>query len=432
MTGQFDPGLPLMQGADLAGKVVLVRVDHNVVKKGRIRDPYRIDATLGTLYAIAERGGRAILMTHVGRPRDKKTGEIEVEAGSGVQPVADYLERRLCTRFVVPGMEAGRTGIEQVDDSVRGLVEDLRQRRIGGIYLPNTRWFAGEEDKGEKRDRLAAQLAGLADVFVNDAFGSWQPHASTVGVTLHLPSYAGPLMQREIAGLARVLEPERPFLAVVAGAKYDTKIGPITALYDKVDRMILGGVVYNTYLCAKYGVRIRGVEQGDVDLARELVRRDAVEGKIVELPHVVESDSLEERMEGGFRTLAVADMARGVEYGYVLDVAPESFEDEEVDRVLSFSKTIFANAVMGYTPNFWEGSAALFDAIGANTGAMKLLGGGDTLEELRTLCPGTYLGALDDPTYYFFTGGGTVLKAIEEGSAYGLPTIKALMESARA
>jgi phosphoglycerate kinase len=427
---KFDPRLPLVQDADLEGKVVLVRVDHNVVKKGAIKDPYRIDATLGTLYSIAERGGRMILMSHVGRPRDKKTGHIRTGGETSVRAIVDYLERKLCTSFAIPELDAHpERGITSIDDSVKKLVKDLKKRNIGGIYLPNTRWFEGEESGGEASDLLARQLAGLADVFVNDAFGSWQPHASTHHVTTRLPSFTGPLMQKEIENLGRVLEPERPFTAVIAGSKYDTKIGPLKEIYKKVDRLILGGVIYNAYLCAKYGIFVQGVDPSDVDLALELVEIDRHEGKIVELPHVVESDSLDERLEGGFRTLSTSDMSEGLECGYILDVAPESFDDEHVMRALTFAKTIFVNAVMGYTPRFWEGSEALYRTLAESDGAMRLMGGGDTLQEFRTLCPGAYMSALDDRGFYFFTGGGTVLKAIEQGSAYGLPTVAALIDN---
>ncbi|MFH1998287.1 MAG: phosphoglycerate kinase, partial [Planctomycetota bacterium] len=230
---EIDPRLPLLQDADIMDKIVLVRVDHNVVKKGMIHDPYRIDATLGTLYNIVERGGRLILMSHVGRPRNKKTGEIEITEDTSIAPVADYLERKLHTRFVTPDFpsEPG-IGIEAITTAINWHIRDLRERRIGGIYLPNTRWFRGEEEKGERRDRLARQLGGLADVYVNDAFGSWQPHASTFDLTKHLPSFAGFLMQKELRNLKSVLTPKRPFIAVVAGSKYDTKIGPLSAIYE--------------------------------------------------------------------------------------------------------------------------------------------------------------------------------------------------------
>ncbi len=426
----LDPRLPLMQEADLRDKVVLLRVDHNVVKKGLIRDPYRIEQTFGTLYNIVERGGRPILMTHVGRPKDKKTGEITCTPDSAVEPIVSYLEQKLHTSFHIPSFPAeGTKGIPHLDTSINLAIKELRGRKTGGIYLPNTRWFQGEESKGPEREAFARQLAGLADVYINDAFGSWQSHASTVDITRYLPSYAGFLMQKEISNLDRVLNPDRPFLAVVAGAKYDTKIGPLTKLYEKVDHLILGGVIYNTYLAAKGGVTMAGVSDSDVQAAQTLVTMDAREKKIVELPQVVESQSLEPPFQGKTRTLPINELKPGQRYGYLLDIAPESFEDPRVKEVLLAAKTIFVNAVMGFTPHFTEGSKALDQAIDKNRTAYKMYGGGDTLQEFKDLNPGLYLSVIDNTQYYFFTGGGSVLTAIETGTPYGLKPVQALMEN---
>ena len=426
----LDPALPVIQEADLEDKIVLVRVDHNVVKKGIVRDPYRIEQTFGTLYNIVERGGRPILMTHVGRPRDKKTGAIFCSPDNGVEPIVRYLEQKLHTKLFIPDFPVeGPKGITHIDTSVNLAIKDLRHRRIGGIYLPNTRWFQGEEGQPPEREAFAKQLAGLADVFVNDAFGSWQAHASTYDITKYLPSYAGFLMQKEIANLDRVLNPERPFLAVVAGAKFDTKIGPLNKIYEKVDHLILGGVIYNTYLAAKWGVQIAGVSEKDVLTAKELVALDQKAKKIVELPLVVESETMEGPFEGKFRTVSIKDFKAGDRYGYLLDIASPSFEAPEVKEVLSQAKTIFVNAVMGYTPYFTEGSKALDQSIDQNQTAYKMYGGGDTLQEFKDLNPGLYLSVIDNTRYYFFTGGGTVLTAIEEGTPYRLKTIQALIEN---
>ncbi|MBI5188181.1 MAG: phosphoglycerate kinase [Nitrospirae bacterium] len=426
----LDPGLPLIQNADLNGKVILVRFDHNVVKDGEIRDPYRIDRTLGTLYNIVERGGRPILMTHIGRPKDKKTGEIKCKLGESVEPIVEYLEHKLHTKFHIPRFNTDpKLGIIGIDTSINLYIRNLKERRIGGIYLPNTRWFQGEEATGEARENFAIQLAGLADIFINDAFGSWQPHASTYDITKHLPSYAGFLMQQEITNLSSVINPQRPFVAVVAGAKYDTKIKPLYAIYEKVDRLILGGVIYNTFLCAKYRISIEGVSEKDIIAARDLVEKDRVSQKIVELPYIVESDTIEGRIEGKYRTISIKDFREGRRYGYILDIDPESFEDRSVLESVSGARTIFVNAVMGFTPHFTSGSAALDSTIDRNRTAIKMYGGGDTLQEFKNLCPGLYLSVLDNTQYYFFTGGGAVLTAIEQGSPYGLKPVQALMEN---
>src|SRR4030042_20498 len=406
---KLDTRPPLIQSAELNGKVVLVRFDHNVVKDGVIRDLYRIDRTFGTLYNIVERGGRPILMTHVGRPRDKKTGEISCKPGESVEPIVEYLEHKLHTRFHIPEFSIdSRFGILGLDTSINLAIRNLGERKIGGIYLPNTRWFQGEEAEGGGRDKFAHQLAGLADVFINDAFGSWQPHASTYDITKYLPSYAGFLMQQEIINLNSVINPQRPFLAVVAGAKYDTKIKPLYAIYDKVDRLILGGVIYNTFLCAKYGINIEGIPEKDIIAAKDFVEKDEANKKIIELPYIVESEIMDAKIEDKYRTISIKDFKEGKNYGYILDIDPESFKDPIVLESISTAKTIFVNAVMGHTPHFAEGSKALDSTIDQNMIAIKMHGGGDTLQEFKNLCPGLYLSVLENAQYYFFTGGGTV------------------------
>ena len=266
-------------------------------------------------------------------------------------------------------------------------------------------------------------------MFVYDAFGSWQPHASTFDVTHYLPSFAGSLLQKELIHLEQVLEPERPFVAVVAGAKYDTKIGPLNKIYQKVDKLILGGVIYNAFLCAKYGIRIQGVSDTDIQAAGALVEQDREAGKIVELPFLVESDKLEERVEGSYRTRNLRDLKEGDSLGYVLDIDPRSFDEPGIREAFLSARTIFTNAVMGYTPRFFEGTEKMDRTIALNPKAQKLFGGGDTLQELKNLTPGLYMAAMDDPMYYFFTGGGSVLKAIEEGTPYGLAPVKALLDN---
>ncbi len=427
---ELNPDLPLLQDAELKDKLVLVRVDHNVVKKGKIKDPFRIDATLPTLYRIVEQGGRPILMTHVGRPRDKKSGKITEDGRASVQPIVDYLERKLAVRFVVPRVQTeGDLGIREMDKSIQKDLRRLKERRVPGIYLPNTRCFQGEEGKGELKGRFASQLASLADVYVNDAFGSWQSHASTLDITRHLPSFAGLLMQKELCNLEQAMNPERPFLSVVAGAKYDTKIGPLRRIHERVDHLILGGVIYNAYLCAKYGVHVEGVGEADVKAAEELVTLDRDTKKILQLPGLIESDGPDAMVDGKHRTRWIRDFRAGQRYGFFLDAAPASFDDPDVKRVISSARTIFVNAVMGFVPHFTAGTERLNREISGNLHSRKLFGGGDTLQELKNLNPGLYLEALDDPSYYYFTGGGTVLKAMEEGSPYALGPVDALLKN---
>jgi phosphoglycerate kinase len=422
--------IPLIKDADLKDKIVLVRVDHNVVKKGVIHDPYRIDATIGTLYHINARGGKVILMTHVGRPKDKKTGDIDINDDTSVQPIVDYLQKKLHITMKIPEFYRDeKRGYIGIETSINHLIRELKENRIDGIYLPNTRWFEGEEAESETSDRLALQLAGLADIFVNDAFGSWQPHASTVRVNRYLPSYAGFLMQKEIENLERIFHPEYPFVAVVAGSKFDTKIDSLYALIEKADFLVLGGVIYNAYLCAKYGIEMEGISQEDLKHAKKFVAfTKQYPEKLVELPYIVESDLLDGKIEGKYRIHHIHNLKKGTKLNYVLDVAAESFQDEQVNKVFRSAKSIFVNAVMGFTPHFNEGTIALDQLIDENIEAVKLYGGGDTMQELKRLLPGLYIVALDSPKYYIFTGGGAVLKAIQEGTTLGLAPVRALVE----
>ena len=436
-----------VQDADLDGKVVLVRVDHNCVRSGALTDAFRVDATISTLYNIVERGGRPILMTHVGRPFSKSDKNIKVSDDTAVTAAVRYLSQKLGIVFAVPEFAVSNDhyGITDIDTSINWLLSDLKARRIGGIYLPNARWFKGEEGYfGEdSQNRFANQLAGLADVFVNDAFGSWQVHTSTFGITKLLPSYAGLLMQKELKALNGLLTPKRPFLAVVAGAKLDTKISTIKAVSKRCDHLMLGGQLYNAYLCAKFDVHIEGVSIEDIQLAKTELLLPEIEQKLIPLNSVVESKSIDgcgcvprdgvcgtnTNNTETTKVLHVRDLKPGNTYGYVLDVAPVSFTDARVKDAVQKSNTIFVNAVMGLTSSgFHEGTEALDQIISTNRNAYKYFGGGDTLHEFKSLSPGLYIDALSDPKYYLFTGGGTVLKALEIG-AEDLSTIQALMET---
>jgi len=459
-----------IQDVDLRDKIVLVRVDHNTKRLDggtKIADPFRIESSIPTLYCIIERGGRPIVMTHVNRPRDKKTKKITVldEERDGTTAIARYLSKKLGCVFASPRVLRRGEGEEEEeeaeddggiemshffkDGTMQTMIEDLKARRIGGIYLPNVRWFSGEE-RGEEAcgARLAREMASMADVFVNDAFGSWQPHVSTFKVAKLLPSYAGLLMQRELDAMRRVLEPKRPFVAVVAGSKVNTKIGTLINVAKKCDAMILGGVIYNAYLSAKYGVTIKGVDEEDVELARKyLVNAEEVRDKLLELPTLVESKEVDGcgcvPVDGRCTTMPneyddvrlvhVKDMKAGNEYGFINDVAPVSYSDEKIVQAVRTAKTILVNAVMGYTSKgFHEGTVGLDELIRKNIDSSSpadvFFGGGDTLQEFKSLSPGSYLNALENPQTYLFTGGGTVLKVIEEGEVGKLDIVRVLTE----
>jgi len=420
------PKLPSMLDADLKGKVVFVRMDHNVVKKGKIKDPMRIDATIPTLLHIYKQGGLPVLMSHVGRPYDKKTGEFTISDNDSVAPIVKYIEDKLQLKGLIPECEAPIVNVAPVAASI----DELKAGKADFVYLPNTRWFRGEEAKDESAQAMATALAGLADVYINDAFGSWQAHTTTVGLAEKLPAYAGLLMLKEIGHLEQIFEPQRPLLAIVAGAKFDTKIGPLSSLIKIADKLLLGGVIYNAYLCVKYGVRIKGAAEEDIAMARTFFEAtETMRDKILEPEYIVESDSIEER--ASFRRRSLKELSPGMELNYVLDVDPASFAVPELKADFAAAGTIFINAVMGLTSLFGEGTSAMYSLIAENRTASKLYGGGDTIQDFRDLLPGLFAKAVNDPSYYFFTGGGAILDAIQQGSPYGMKPVKTLIEQSK-
>ena len=421
--------IPSMIEADLMGKICLVRMDHNVVKKGKIKDTMRIDATIPTIMHIYKKGGLPILMTHVGRPFDKSTREISVSDNDSVKPIVKYIETKLQLIGVVPELKAdGKEGITDLKP-ISFSIEMLKKGEVDFIYLPNTRWFKGEETKDDYSEIFARMLATYADVYINDAFGSWQAHASTYSIVKYLPSYAGLLMQKEIENLLNVFNPQRPFIAVVAGSKFDTKIGPLSSLIRNADHLVLGGVIYNAYLCYKYGISIEGVGVEEIAQAEKFIS-DCGEHckKIVELPYIVENRDIESRTNESWKTHDVRKLERGESLGFVLDVAEENFRMDEIRQLFHSAGSFFVNAVMGYTALFPEGSMAMYSLIDECGSANKLFGGGDTIQDFGEYLPGIFTRARNNPSYYFFTGGGAILDAIQQGSPYGMKPIQALIE----
>ncbi len=425
--------LPIIQNADLKNKIVLVRVDHNVVKKGKIKDTYRIDATLPTIIHILKKGGKPILMTHIGRPKDKKTGKISISPYDDVKPIVEYIGYKYGLKFMIPEcVQLEDNGYVGLDTSINFILKDLKAGKFDGIYLPNTRFFIGEEDQGKHKKDFGKQLAGLAEVFVNDAFGSWQPHASTVTPVEYLPSYAGLLMQKEIKHLSDIFTPKKPLTAIVAGSKFDTKIKPLEALLHSADNLILGGVIFNAYIATKYKLNIKGISQEDIEVAKRFVKlTERYPDKVVEPEYIIESDTLEGKIEGQYRVHKISELEPGTSLNYVLDIGKESFANEDLKKIIMRTGTFFVNAVMGFTPHFTEGTIGMYSLIDKNKHALKLYGGGDTLQEFKLLLPEMYWASIDEHNYYFFTGGGTILTAIEQGSPWKLDTIEALVDKVK-
>lgn len=336
-----------------------------------------------------------------------------------------YLEQKLQLKGIYPEYSELAPIVNVAP--IAASIEKLRKGEGDFVYLPNTRWFRGEEAKDESAIAMARSLSALADVFINDAFGSWQAHCSTVGIAANLPSAAGLLMQKEVSFLSKVFEPKRNMLAVVAGSKFDTKIGPLSSLIKVADLLVLGGVIYNAYLCVKYGITIQGVGEEDLTMAAKFIEdTKPYAGRVVEIPIIIESDSMDNN--SSWRMHKLAELVPGTKLNYVLDAAPLAFEDPKIKELFDDASTIFVNAVMGYTTFFPEGTKAMYSLINQNKKALKLFGGGDTLQDFKELLPGIYGVAVNDPSYYFFTGGGAILDAIQQGSAYGMKPVQALLQ----
>lgn len=258
-----------LKDMDFKGKKVLVRVDFNVPLKDReVTDTTRIEAALPTIEYLIKEGAKLLLISHLGRPGGEAKDELRMD------PVAKKLANLL------------NKEVKKVDDcigeDVEKAVADLKDGDV--LVLENSRFYPGEKKNDPE---FAKQLASLADIYVNDAFGAaHRAHATTVGVTEYLPSAAGFLMQRELNALGEVMEnPASPFVAIMGGAKVSDKIDVIKNLITKVDSLIVGGGIANTFLLAKgYELGDSLVEADKVDLAKELMAEAEAKGVKIVLP----------------------------------------------------------------------------------------------------------------------------------------------------
>ena len=375
--------LKTTDGLDLAGKRVLVRADLNVpAKNGVVTDATRLERVVPGLKALAARGARVIVLSHFGRPKDGPDRENSLAA------VAEALGK-------IAGVPVALAS-DCVGEAAQKAVAALPNGAI--LVLENTRFHKGEEKNDPE---FSKALAALGDVFVNDAFSAaHRAHASTEGVTHLLPSYAGPLMMEEISALRTALEqPKRPVAAVVGGAKVSTKIPVLTNLSAKVDKLIIGGGMANTFLLA-----------GSVEIGKSLAEPDLVE-TAREIMHAAKARSCEivlpqdvvvaARFEAGApsRTVPTIDVPKDE---MVLDVGPKTVA-HYVD-VLSRCETLLWNGPLGafeISP-FGEGTFALARAAAERTKAGTLTsvaGGGDTVAALNAA------GVTDDFTYVSSAGG---------------------------
>src|SRR6185312_14692772 len=381
--------LKTTDGIDVAGKRVIVRADLNVpAKDGRVADATRIERLVPGLKALVSRGAKVIVISHFGRPKG-------VDPELSLRPVAEALQKLI-------GQPVS-FGEDCIGERAATVVNSLHDGDIA--VLENLRFHRGEE----KNDpQFAAELAKLGDVFVEDAFScAHRAHASTEGLTHHLPSYAGPLLMEEIDALRTALEkPKRPTAAVVGGAKVSTKIPVLTNLVAKVDALIIGGGMANTFLQAMGTMVGKSLAETEFHgVARDIVTEAKQKGCEIILP--VDAVVAREFKEGA--PSEVVDIAKVPGDMRILDVGPQSVA--RVVKVLEDSKTLLWNGPMGAfeIAPFGEGTFALARAAAALTKAGKLTsvaGGGDTVAALNA-------AKVTDDFTYVSTAGGAFLEWLE-------------------
>lgn len=371
---------------DLTGKRVLVRVDFNVPidENGRVTDDTRIRAAIPTLKYILDQKPRYIaLMSHLGRPKD------EPDPKYSLRPVVPVLAELLGVEVAFAEDSVG----EAAQQAAAALPEG------GVLLLENTR-FHKEEKKND--ETYARQLAELGDVYVNDAFGSaHRAHASTEGVARYLPAVAGFLMEKELNYLANAIaNPERPFVAILGGAKVSDKIGVIESLLGKCDRLLIGGGMANTFFKAQgYDMGDSLVEEEALDTARNLLAQSG--DKLVLPNEVVIADAFDNN--ANTRVIKPAD---GVPAGWrILDIGPSAVE--QYRAILKDARTVVWNGPMGVfeMPNFAKGTFQIAEIL-AESSATTIIGGGDSAAAVQQ-------AGLADRMSHISTGGGASLELLE-------------------
>jgi phosphoglycerate kinase len=385
---------------DVAGKRVFLRVDFNVpISGGVIEDDTRIRASLPTIELIREARGRLIVASHLGRPKGKPQPDMSLA------PVARQLSELL------------RTPVDFASDAVGAEALEKAKRLQDGqlLVLENLRFHAGEEKNDPD---FAAKLASLAEVYVNDAFGSaHRAHASTAGMVKHFPkAAAGLLMEKELQYLGLALSsPPRPFVALLGGAKVSDKIEVVTNLLGKVDRLLIGGGMAYTFLLAKNLPTGKSlVEPDKVALARELLAKS---GEKIELPrdHVVAQGPFEAVDTSPRKTLPIDQIPEGF---MGLDIGPETVK--AYSAAIRAAKTIVWNGPMGVFEKdpFAAGTLKLAEAV-AESGATTIIGGGDSVAAV-------HMARVAEKIAHISTGGGASLEFL---AGLKLPGVEALTDA---
>lgn len=391
-------GKKTVRDIDVAGKRVLVRADLNVpLDDGEVTDDTRIRESLATVKFLTAQGAKVILCSHLGRPKG-------VDVKLSLAPVADRIGELLDTEVAFVEECVGSA----VDAAVAAL-------EPGGILLLENLRFHPEEEKNDPE--FAKALASNADVFANDAFGAaHRAHASTEGVTHSLPAVAGLLMEKEVRYLsALVASPPHPFAAVVGGAKVSSKIAAIDHLLPKVDILIVGGGMANTFLKAK-GISVGDslVEEDQLDVARRIMATALDRGTAVHLPSdVVVADKF--AADANAQTVPVTEVPDGT---MILDIGPRTMS--EYMSALSKAAAVVWNGPMGVFefPAFARGSFGLARAIAGLKGT-TVVGGGETAAVVAQ-------AGVSDMITHVSTGGGASLEMLE---GRVLPGVAALLDA---
>ncbi|MDM5228503.1 phosphoglycerate kinase [Cytobacillus sp. NJ13] len=386
-----------VKDVELQGKRVFCRVDFNVpMKDGQVTDETRIKAALPTIEYLINQGAKVILASHLGRPKGSVVEDLRLT------PVAKRLSELL-------GKEVKKAD-EAYGDSVKAMVDTLGDGDV--LLLENVRFYPGEEKNDSE---LAKAFAELADVYVNDAFGAaHRAHASTEGIAQHLPAVSGLLMEKELDVLGKALSnPERPFTAIIGGAKVKDKIGVIENLLEKVDNLIIGGGLAYTFVKANgHEVGKSLLEEDKIDLAKSFMEKAKEKGVNFYMPvDVVVADDFSE--EANIKTVAIEEIPSDWE---ALDIGPKT--REIYSDVIQNSKLVIWNGPMGVfeLKKFAGGTRAVAETLAEANDTYSVIGGGDSAAAVEKF-------HLADRMSHISTGGGASLEFME-GKA--LPGVVAL------